>query len=473
MEALKSNGSSASTLVNIYSVSMFIKLQSLPDEKQTLLGMPKKPSTGQAVGEVFIHSDGMIGLFEKPTAKQRYQYSNVEQVQIKPGDWTLLTVCIDCTAGRLETFVNGQLATQIIDDENDELNLDGSLAIDPSQGLTLLGMRDSRGRPGFAKYAQGGQLRCVSITSSYLDISAVLSWQVPRGVWTCKQKQCMQTKKGKDGSCEEGEEGNSSSEEEEEGNSSSEEEEEEEEEKQEEEDKGEARVACLKPDEQTNFRNGPDAQDCMCCWKKRTKSGTRPVDDADPEHPGLTLVVADSFEELVMDESKHVVVLVTADWCPPSVEMYPEYYRLARVLNNHEHIRVCKIDGDGNMLDRHLVPENHYPNVKLFPKNKKRTPVCLYKHMSRTFDSFVQWIQEETGVSLAALLSARFPDFCARKGVETRLNEMLAALSNTVPLPLCPRQFMASYFMDPAAFRRRLVLIVLCRVPCRLIRPFH
>jgi ankyrin repeat protein/thiol-disulfide isomerase/thioredoxin len=132
--------------------------------------------------------------------------------------------------------------------------------------------------------------------------------------------------------------------------------------------------------------------------------------------------------------------------------MYPEYYQLARVLNNHEHIRVCKMQGDGNKLDRHLIPENFYPNVKLFPKNKKRTPVCLYDNMSRTFDSFVRWIQEETGISLAALLSARFPDYCVKNDVEKNLNKMIDALFATVPLPLSPRQFMSSYFMDPDAF---------------------
>lgn len=35
---------------------------------------------------------------------------------------------------------------------------------------------------------------------------------------------------------------------------------------------------------------------CPLCGEKRKKSATAPPDDKDPDHPGLTIVTADTFE---------------------------------------------------------------------------------------------------------------------------------------------------------------------------------
>jgi len=53
-----------------------------------------------------------------------------------------------------------------------------------------------------------------------------------------------------------------------------------------------------------------------------------------PAHPGLTIVVTDSFKEIVLDESKHVFLDVSADQCGPSVQMKPEWHALAHLLKD-------------------------------------------------------------------------------------------------------------------------------------------
>ena len=71
------------------------------------------------------------------------------------------------------------------------------------------------------------------------------------------------------------------------------------------------------------YHNGPDAEACEACGGQKRKSGLRPPGDRHEKHPGLTVVVADSFEELVLDPTKHVFVDVYADWCGPCRQVCP------------------------------------------------------------------------------------------------------------------------------------------------------
>ena len=74
-------------------------------------------------------------------------------------------------------------------------------------------------------------------------------------------------------------------------------------------------------------------------------SAPRCLNDMDPEHPGLRIVVGDSFNEIVLDRDKHVFLDVSADWCGPSVQMKPEWHALANLLKDSEHIIVAYMDG--------------------------------------------------------------------------------------------------------------------------------
>jgi thiol-disulfide isomerase/thioredoxin len=72
----------------------------------------------------------------------------------------------------------------------------------------------------------------------------------------------------------------------------------------------------------------------------------RPPNDADPDHPGLKIVVTDSFDDIVLDKSKHVFLDVSADWCGPSVHMKPEWHALANLLKEHDDIVISYMDGN-------------------------------------------------------------------------------------------------------------------------------
>ena len=69
-------------------------------------------------------------------------------------------------------------------------------------------------------------------------------------------------------------------------------------------------------------------------------TAARPPNDADPDHPGLRIVVASSFSEIVLDESKHVLLDVSADWCGPSVQVMPPSRLSPKFPNSNASLRL-------------------------------------------------------------------------------------------------------------------------------------
>ncbi|CAE7874708.1 PDIL1-4, partial [Symbiodinium sp. KB8] len=63
----------------------------------------------------------------------------------------------------------------------------------------------------------------------------------------------------------------------------------------------------------------------------------------DQDHPGLTVVVADSFQELVIDSDRDVFLDVYADWCGPCVEAKPHFHKLANLLRACDDIGICSM----------------------------------------------------------------------------------------------------------------------------------
>ena len=71
---------------------------------------------------------------------------------------------------------------------------------------------------------------------------------------------------------------------------------------------------------------------CKCPPPPRRDSQPAPERNPDPAHPGLWIVTAENFEELVIHSDVHFFLLLSADWCPPSKAMKPDWYMLAKLL---------------------------------------------------------------------------------------------------------------------------------------------
>jgi protein disulfide-isomerase A1 len=91
------------------------------------------------------------------------------------------------------------------------------------------------------------------------------------------------------------------------------------------------------------------------------------IPETNDEH--VKVVVGKSFEDIVLDESKDVLLEVYAPWCGHCQSLEPEYNKLAELLKDVKSIVVAKMDGTKNEHGR--VKIEGFPTLLLFPAGKK------------------------------------------------------------------------------------------------------
>ncbi|KAJ4460031.1 hypothetical protein PAPYR_3746 [Paratrimastix pyriformis] len=165
-------------------------------------------------------------------------------------------------------------------------------------------------------------------------------------------------------------------------------------------------------------------------------SAPRPEGDADPRHPGLTVVTGNTFEELLLDPAVdafmdayadwsaedtrpssgtliHLAVLVggvgAGDWgrCMPCQVVGPMVTRLAALVR-HPTLRICKIDVDANQLPPEYCPEDFIPLLKMFPAGPTpKQPVSF--EGPRTLEGLATFIHQHMTTSPKFDLEALLP----------------------------------------------------------------
>lgn len=82
----------------------------------------------------------------------------------------------------------------------------------------------------------------------------------------------------------------------------------------------------------------------------------------------VKVVVGKSFESIVLDESKDVLLEVYAPWCGHCQTLEPEYSKLAELLKDVKSLVVAKMDGTKNEHAR--IKVEGFPTVVFFPAGK-------------------------------------------------------------------------------------------------------
>eukprot|EP00927_Polykrikos_kofoidii_P071610 TRINITY_DN6786_c1_g1_i1.p1 TRINITY_DN6786_c1_g1~~TRINITY_DN6786_c1_g1_i1.p1 ORF type:complete len:1717 (-),score=357.88 TRINITY_DN6786_c1_g1_i1:78-5066(-) len=279
---------------------------------------------------------------------------------------------------------------------------DGPFSIDTSEGVVLFGRRRA-GKMLEKAWRQGGHLRQMRMSIGLLDVPEVWSLQMPKGVWGCR--------------------------------------------------------TC-------NFRNAADVRVCWQCLSAKPKSAMRPPNDADPRHEGLMVVVADSFKELVLESKEHIFIMVHAPWCEACQDVKSHILRLAKMLKGSNEIRIAMIDSDENDVNKRFFPEPFIPNMKLFMKAKKGTPLTC--NTEKTFEAYSRFIEEHTNITVAEAVDDFYPAYCVEKEVTDLAEELrLAAMTNDLRLmesrlpPLnAVASFLYTYLFDPEYYKSGSAMMV-------------
>jgi protein disulfide-isomerase A1 len=108
----------------------------------------------------------------------------------------------------------------------------------------------------------------------------------------------------------------------------------------------------------------------------------------------VTVVVGKNFEDIVLDESKDVLLEIYAPWCGHCKKLDPIYSDLGEHYASNKNIVVAKMDGTANEVEG--IDIRGFPTLKFFPAgaNQKRGGVD-YKG-GRELEDFIKFLDENS-----------------------------------------------------------------------------
>jgi len=125
------------------------------------------------------------------------------------------------------------------------------------------------------------------------------------------------------------------------------------------------------------------------------KSGVKAAAAAPKEKSKVVTLTDDTFEGIVFDTTKNVLVEFYAPWCGHCKNLEPEYEKLASALSREEDVVIAKINADDHKQWAEKFEVRGFPTIKFFGKNAAADPV---DYMSgRTEVAFLAFLKEHAG----------------------------------------------------------------------------
>mmetsp|Transcript_9064 Transcript_9064/g.8237 ORF Transcript_9064/g.8237 Transcript_9064/m.8237 type:complete len:238 (-) Transcript_9064:187-900(-) len=104
---------------------------------------------------------------------------------------------------------------------------------------------------------------------------------------------------------------------------------------------------------------------------------------------GVLQVVADNFDDIVMNDEQDVLVNFFAPWCGHCRQLSPIYSALGeKVKHLRSTLKIVKVDATQNELSFKV---DAFPTILLYPAGRKYSPVEF--HGRRTVENFIEFLK--------------------------------------------------------------------------------
>ncbi|CAI4216439.1 unnamed protein product [Parascedosporium putredinis] len=117
---------------------------------------------------------------------------------------------------------------------------------------------------------------------------------------------------------------------------------------------------------------------------------SEPIPEANDDP--VTVIVAKNYEQVVLDDTKDVLVEFYAPWCGHCKALAPKYEELGALYANSEFkdkVTIAKVDATANDVPDEI---QGFPTIKLFPAGGKAAPITYSG--SRTVEDLITFIKE-------------------------------------------------------------------------------
>jgi len=114
-----------------------------------------------------------------------------------------------------------------------------------------------------------------------------------------------------------------------------------------------------------------------------------PADNSGP----VKVVVAKSYDDIVMDPTKDVLVEFYAPWCGHCKALAPIYEEVGKHYQKNSGVVIAKIDATANDVNPKLGIRG-FPTVKFFPAGAENKNSPIDYDGDRTFEAFTSFIQQ-------------------------------------------------------------------------------
>ena len=111
----------------------------------------------------------------------------------------------------------------------------------------------------------------------------------------------------------------------------------------------------------------------------------------------VTVVVGNTFDEIVMDPKKDVLIELYAPWCGHCKALEPVYKKVGKHFQDQANIVIAKMDATSNDVPPGYAAEG-FPTIYFAPANDKKNPIKY--EGEREVNDFVKFLEEKATVSL-------------------------------------------------------------------------